>query len=184
VISTNPRAGASQAKGSAVQLVVSSGKKAVTIPPLVGQSPTAAAQQLGALQLTVAGPITEPSLTVKSGQVTRTDPAAGSSVPIGSSVTLYVSTGPQQVTVPDLRLDTQAQATAALQALGLVGKFTTQPVDKRRDDGIVISQDPKAGTTVAQNSTINVVIGSFNGTTSTTSNSSTTSTPSTTVPFP
>ena len=174
VISTNPAAGTARAKGSAVQLVVSSGKQQVTIPSLVGQTPSAAGQTLGQLGLTVGNQTNEASATVPAGEVTRTDPPANSSVPIGSSVTVFVSTGQPQVTVPDVTNDTQAQANSALQAVGLVANFSSQPTTDQTKDGKVISENPGPNTTVNKGSTVNVVIGSFTGTTSTSSTTSTT----------
>ena len=177
VISTNPLAGTTQGKGSSVQLVVSTGKAQVTIPSLVNESPGPAGQQLGALQLDVTQ-ANEPSSTVTAGLVTRTSPAAGTMVAIGTSVTMYVSTGPQQVTVPNLQNDTKAQAATALTAagVGLVPNFTTQPVDTQSQNGIVISQTPAPNSTVNEGSTVDVVIGSFSSGSSTTSPSSSTTT--------
>lgn len=155
----------------------------VTIPSLTGQTPSAAGQVLGAHGLTVASQIDEPSATVPFGEVTRTSPTAGTSVPVGSSVTVYVSTGPQQVSVPNLGQDTKAEAQTALKAVGLVGNFTTQPVTDPTQDGLVISQNPAANATLAKGSTVNVVLGSFTSTstsTSTPTTSSPTTTPSTT----
>ena len=183
VITTNPLPGTKQTPGSAVQLVVSTGKPVVTIPSLTGQTPSAAGQVLGAHGLTVASQIDEPSATVPFGEVTRTSPTAGTSVPVGSSVTVYVSTGPQQVSVPNLGQDTKAEAQTALKAVGLVGNFTTQPVTDPTQDGLVISQNPAANATLAKGSTVNVVLGSFTSTstsTSTPTTSSPTTTPSTT----
>ncbi len=161
VISTNPPAGTKRAKGSAVQLVVSTGKQQVPIPSLVGQTPSAAGQELGVLGLVVADQVSEPSSTVQFGRVTRTDPPAGSKLPIGSSVTVYVSSGVPQVTVPDLSNDTQAQASAALQAAGLTGSFANQPTTNQAQDGKVVGQNPTPNSTVNKGSTVNVVIGQF-----------------------
>jgi serine/threonine-protein kinase len=161
VINTNPPAGTKRAKGSAVQLVVSTGKQQVPIPSLVGQTPSAAGQELGAAGLVVGDQVSEPSTTVQFGQVTRTDPPAGSTVPIGSSVTVYVSSGVPQVTVPDLSNDTQAQASSALQAAGLAGSFTNQPTTNQAQNGKVINQNPVPNATVNKGSTVNVVIGQF-----------------------
>jgi beta-lactam-binding protein with PASTA domain/tRNA A-37 threonylcarbamoyl transferase component Bud32 len=167
VINTNPPAGSSRAKGSAVQLVVSSGKKQVMIPLLAGKTPTAAGAALAQLGLGIANQTNEASASIPAGEVTRTDPPAGSQVAFGSSVTVFVSTGVPQVSVPDLTHDTQTPAFAALQALGLTGNFTTIPVTDAAQDGIVQSQDPAAKATVAKGSTVNVVIGSFTSPTTT-----------------
>jgi serine/threonine-protein kinase len=169
VISTNPPAGQSAAKGSVVHLLVSTGKQQVKIPSLVGQTPSSAGQILGQLGLTVGSQNNESSADVQAGEVTRTDPPAGTSVPAGSSVTVYVSTGPPQVAVPDLTNDTKAAAQAALQAAGLVGFFTTTPVSDKHQDGMVQSQSPSPNSTANKGSTVNVVIGAYNGTTTTTS---------------
>jgi serine/threonine-protein kinase len=161
VIGTNPPAGTKRAKGSQVQLVVSTGKQQVAIPSLVGQTPAAAGQALGELGLVVGDSPSEPSSSVPFGRVTRTDPPAGSKLPIGSSVTVYVSSGVPQVTVPDLSNDTQAQASAALQAVSLNGNFTNQDTTNSAQDGKVISQSPTPNDTVNKGSTVNVVIGQF-----------------------
>jgi eukaryotic-like serine/threonine-protein kinase len=178
VISTNPSAGTLRAPGSAVQLVVSTGKETVSIPPLVGQTPSAAGQALGAAGLTVGSQINQPSSTVQFGLVIQTSPPAGTAVPVGSSVTVYVSTGPPQVTVPNLAQDTQAEANTALAALGLVGQYTTQPVASPSQNNIVVSQSPPANTAVNKGSTVNVVIGAYSAPTTTSSSSSPATAPS------
>jgi serine/threonine-protein kinase len=179
VISTTPAAGVSAAQGSAVQLVVSTGKQQVKIPSLVGQTPGVAGNTLGSLGLVVGTQTNESSATVPAGQVTRTDPPAGSMVAAGSSVTVFVSTGPPQVAVPDLTNDTQSAAQAALQAAGLTGSFTTTPVSDKHQDGIVQSQNPAPNSTVDKGSTVNVVVGAFKATPTTTTTSTTTPTSST-----
>jgi serine/threonine-protein kinase len=174
VISTNPPVGQSAAKGSVVRLVVSTGKQQVKIPSLVGQTPSEAGATLGNLGLTVGSQDTDPSADIPAGEVTRTDPPAGASVAAGSSVTVFVSTGPPQVTVPDLTNDTQAAARAALQAAGLVGNFTTTPVTDKHQDGIVQSQSPSPNSTANKGSTVNVVLGSYTSTSTSTSTTPTT----------
>jgi serine/threonine-protein kinase len=181
VISTNPPAGTKRAKGSQVQLVVSSGKQQVTIPPLVGQTPSAAGQDLGQLGLVVGDQVSEPSTSVQFGRVTRTDPPAGAKVAIGSAVTVYVSSGVPQVTVPDLSNDTQAQASAALQAAGLAGNFSTQATTNQAQDGKVVTQNPAPNATVNKGSTVNVVIGQFTPPPTTAAPTTTTTTPAATT---
>jgi len=175
VIRTNPPAGSTQGKGSAVQLVVSSGKQQVQIPSLVGQTPSAAGQALGALQLTVGNQVNEASATVPVGEVTRTSPPAGQMVALGTSVTVFVSTGPQQVSVPNVQNDTESQASTALQAAGLtVGKVTGP------SNGIVMSTSPAAGATANKGSAVNLMMGPSNNTTTTSTTASTV--PSSSIP--
>ena len=171
VISTTPAAGQSAGEGSAVQVVVSTGKPQVTIPSVVGQDPATAGGELGALGLKVTTQ-QESSSTIQQGYVTRTSPPAGTAVAVGTTVTVYVSTGSPTVAVPNLKHDTQGEAAAALAAVGLVPNFTNQPVNNANQDGIVISQNPAAGTQVANGSTVSVVVGQFQNTTTTTTGKS------------
>ena len=83
-------------------------------------------------------------------------------MPVGSSVTVYVSTGSPQVTVPDLTNDTQAgrqQPPSRRSAWSAASR--TMPVSIAAQDGIVQSQSPQGGATVNKGSTVNVVIGSY-----------------------
>ena len=87
----------------------------------------------------------------------------------------WLVAGVMLVASPALANDTQAAATSALQAVSLVGSFTTQPTSDGTQNGLVISQAPLAGSTANQGSTVKVIIGAYTA-------SSTTSTPSTTLP--
>jgi serine/threonine-protein kinase len=173
VISTNPAGGQKAPQGSHVTMVVSTGLPQVTIPTLVGSDPATAGQKLGALGL-VVNSASEASPTIAAGLVTRTNPPAGASVQVGSTVTVYTSTGLPQVQVPNLQGLTKTQAQTALANAQLTAQFTTVAVSSQTQNGVVQSQNPTAGTAVAQGSTVNVVIGSY--TPATTGSSTTTST--------
>jgi len=87
VVATVPGAAAVEPFGSPVTVQVSLGPKPVTVPSLGGQSPSAAAASLTALGLVVGGPYGPSGATT----VVSTDPAAGTSVPVGSVVNVYTS---------------------------------------------------------------------------------------------
>ncbi len=97
VLSQDPRQGSDVPKGTTVRLVVSGGKAKVQVPSVVGQDETTAASELGSAGFRVRK-VTEPSATVPSGRVIRTDPGAGAQLDKNSTVTLVVSTGPQVTT--------------------------------------------------------------------------------------
>ncbi len=97
VLSQDPRQGTDVQKGSTVRLVVSAGRAKVQVPSVVGQDEAAAESELRAAGFRVRK-VTEPSPTVRSGQVIRSDPGAGAQLDKGSTVTLVVSTGPQTTT--------------------------------------------------------------------------------------
>ena len=87
VISTTPAAGQSVNKGSAVAVVVSKGKKPVTIPAsIVGKSVADASAILTNAGLTVSGVTGNPTRTV-----TGATPAVGTQVKSGSAVSLVTS---------------------------------------------------------------------------------------------
>jgi eukaryotic-like serine/threonine-protein kinase len=173
VIDETPTAGTQVAKGSTVNLSVSSGKQQVQIPNESGKDPTVAANDLGNLGLKVKT-VQEPSDTIPSGQVTRTDPSAGAMVPKGNTVLLYVSTGPAPVSVPNVVGKGQAQAQSILTAAGFTVTVQTVPVLLPSQNGFVQSQSPTAGSKAAKGSAVTINVGQFVASTSTSSTTSTT----------
>lgn len=99
---------------------------------------------------------------VSEGVIISQDPEAGRSlmiVPEGIDVTLTVSTGVRQTTVPDVLNDPYSEATVALQNAGF--KVETQyAASDTVTEGYVISTDPAPGEQLAQGSTIFVTISS------------------------
>jgi beta-lactam-binding protein with PASTA domain/tRNA A-37 threonylcarbamoyl transferase component Bud32 len=165
VISTEPTAGTPAPKGSHVTVVVSGGAPPVQVPSVLNDSQARAGQVLGAAGLNVTATVSQPSTTVKAGLVTGTNPPAGATVPVGSGVTVYVSSGPPTTVVPNLTGDTQAQAQSALAAANLVGQFNPVPVTDPKQNGLVQSQSPPAGTTVPDQTKVSVQIGQYQATT-------------------
>ena len=102
VISQNPVAGNSAPFGSAVALVVSSGKCPVTAPNTVGMTQAAAGTALTGAHLTVGTVTQQCSNTVANGLVISQNPVAGNSAPFGSAVALVVSNGVCVILPPDL----------------------------------------------------------------------------------
>jgi hypothetical protein len=93
VISQSPNASTSGSKGGAVNLVVSSGPATVAAPAVTGDTQAAATTSLTGAGLTVGTVTMASSTTVASGKVISENPAAGTSVDVGSAVSLIVSTG-------------------------------------------------------------------------------------------
>lgn len=117
VTRTNPAAGTSESEGSSVVLYISSGE--TSVPNVTGRNQNDAQSLLikAGFNVTIQQ---QNSSTVPSNTVIGTNPAAGSIVPQGSMITLLVSNGPQQTSVP-AGLSGQSVATvkSALNALGL-----------------------------------------------------------------
>ncbi|MGW9827787.1 eukaryotic-like serine/threonine-protein kinase [Brevibacterium pityocampae] len=95
---------------------------------------------------------------IAEGNVVSTDPPAGSQVSEGDLIVLYVSTGPDSVEVPDVAGDTES---LARQRIGDTGLTAGSNIDENSPDvaaGTVIETRPGAGSTVAKDSTVDLVI--------------------------
>jgi serine/threonine-protein kinase len=167
VLSQDPKGNTDAAKGSTVTITVSSGKAKVVVPNEAGKDANEAANDLGAMKLKTKT-IREASSTIADGSVIRTDPAAGASVDEGSTVTLVVSSGPEQVTVPDVVGMTQSQATSTLQGAGFHVVSQDQLTTHASENGQVLDQTPNAGTKAAKGSTVTITVGRTAGGTTTT----------------
>jgi eukaryotic-like serine/threonine-protein kinase len=156
VTATDPPAGQSVRVGTTVHVNVMSGPALATVPSVVGLSIQDATAKLNA-----AGFNANPSYvdsTAPSGQVISQHPAPGSSEPKGSSVSISVSNGPPQVTVPDVVGYTSQQAVSALEAAGFqVSEQYTQT--GAAGDNIVQRQNPAGNSQAPKGSTVTIVIG-------------------------
>lgn len=94
VVSQSPRGGNAQ-EGSTVTIVISQGKKSITVPPVQGQSKKEAQAALQKAGLKVAVK-EEYSDSVKAGQVISQSVASGKIVPADTTVTITVSKGPEE----------------------------------------------------------------------------------------
>ncbi len=114
VITTNPGAGSTVHEGETISLYISQGQdfQSVKVPEVQGKYKDDAVTMLtnSGLYVYVAS---QPSDTVPQNLVISQDPAPGSSVKTGSSITITVSTGPDNAIVlnPDQGGDTTAQNT-------------------------------------------------------------------------
>jgi beta-lactam-binding protein with PASTA domain len=159
VISESPVAGTTVAVGSAVNLIVSSGKAPLTVPNEVGVSQTAATTTLRGLGFLVTSSQAT-SATIAAGNIISEKPSAGTAVSIGSTVALVVSSGRPLVQVPAETGATQAAALSSLTSKGLNEGAVTHQLSASVAVGKVISQKPLAGTTVAAGSAVTLVISS------------------------
>jgi len=94
--------------------------------------------------------------TRPQGIVIEQSPEAGSEVDEGSSVRLVVSIGPPRDTVPDLVGQTEAEAVDALREAGFESETTR--VFSQKKEGIVVSQEPKAGANLKEGETVTLAV--------------------------
>jgi len=149
IVSQDPAGGTMVDSGTIVNIVVSTGPDApatVPVPDVAGQPEGDAQKALEDVGF-VTTSTQQPSAGVEIGLVISTNPAAGTEVAPGTSVEMLVSSGPDDVVVPDFTGMTTDEATAAAEAAGLTITFE-EDANNPDPDGVVISQDPAAGTTV------------------------------------
>jgi serine/threonine-protein kinase len=97
---------------------------------------------------------------IDEGNVVETDPTAGSQVSEGDRVTMMVSTGPDSVEVPDVEGDTES---LARQKIGDAGLTAGSNIEENSPDvpaGEVMETRPGAGTEVARDSNVDLVLSS------------------------
>ena len=100
----------------------------------------------------------EVSDTVAVDTVIRTDPAAGTMVGANTLITVYVSTGKTQVSMPDLSGMNEQMAKDAIQQAQLTLGTIVQAHSATIPKGQVIESDPVSGTKLAQGAVVNLTI--------------------------
>ena len=156
VISQSPGGGAKADKGAVVRLVISDGQGTVAVPHVADLPERQARNALKARKFRVS--VTrEASDSIAAGIALGTNPQEGTKLAPGANVTLVVSSGTDQVEVPDVVGDSADSAEKALTALGFTVTRTPKE-DAKADPGTVLSQDPAPKTKAGKGSTINLVV--------------------------
>jgi serine/threonine-protein kinase len=156
VFAQDPRPGQTADEGSTVHLRVSSGPGQAAVPSVVGLSRADAEQQLkdAGFKSKVEQQFSD---TVKKGSVISATPTVGTLIERGTTVTLTVSKGKEQVDVPNLTGETEDDARSAIEGAGLrVGTVTRE--ESSEDPGTVIGQSPSAGKTLAKGSAVDLTV--------------------------
>nr|WP_318241427.1 Stk1 family PASTA domain-containing Ser/Thr kinase [Cellulomonas avistercoris] len=98
-----------------------------------------------------------------AGLVTRTDPPEGTTVDQETEVTVYISTGPGEVKVPNVTDKTEAEAVQILEDAGLAVSPTRQYEDHPTiAKGRVTKTEPAADAAVKAGSTVTLFVASGN----------------------
>lgn len=141
VVGQNPQPGAQQDPAYPVAVQVSTGPSDTAVPDVTKYTVASAKQRLVNYNL-VAGKVTEiDDKTIPAGQVVRTDPAIGQTVPVGSTVALFVSTG--KVAVPNVVGQDYTSAAKTLTDAGFRVARKDEPSRDTRD--LVLDQDVREG---------------------------------------
>jgi beta-lactam-binding protein with PASTA domain/predicted Ser/Thr protein kinase len=178
--------GTQQLLGSSITItVVGTPTKAIVPTFTANETAQQAGAALGAKGFQVSS-TSKPvfNSTVPAGDVIRSIPPSGTSLPQGSVVELVTSRGPA-ISVPNLIGSNPSDAEATLTALGLTLSVSTtqQPETNPAFSGVIVLQDPSAGSKLAAGNAVTVETGVYiGGTTGTGATTTTTTTlPLTTV---
>ncbi len=141
--------------GAVAYAILGGGSSGKAVPP-VNNLPLAQAEKA----ITRAGlgfkPVDKASSSVRKGNVIYTSPANGSIVPSGTKVTLYVSTGPAKVRVPNVVGKQETVAQSALSPpFQVVVKTATHST---KAQGTVVRQSPQPGTLLLPGSKVVIYV--------------------------
>lgn len=158
VFEQEPLANSKAPKGSKVRISVSQGAEMVPVPYVVDKKKADAIAELQKAGFKVT-PKDQPSATVDKGVVVDQKPAGGGTAPKGSEIVIFVSSGPELVSVPDVKLMTEADAKAKLISVGFVPDVQPAVEPDPAKVGKVTGQLPAALTKAVKGSTVTIQVG-------------------------
>ena len=189
VVAQKPPAGKGVDKGSKVTLNVSTGTGPATttvgttttrattatvtttttasrvrVPRVVGLAQTPALRRLNTLRLRPS--VTYVRSTQPANRVVSQVPAAGTSLRRNSRVRVNVSTGPNPqsaATVPSVLGQDQATAADNLRSAGFRVAVLNRPTRNQSQNGLVIDEQPRAGSSIPRGSQVTIFVGRFSG---------------------
>lgn len=163
VLRTNPTANSQLQPGTPIMVVVSGGKEITDVPDITGKQLSEAAELLEEAGLALAQNVREEnSSDIPEGEIISQHPAAGAQLSKGSEVRVTISSGQEEVRVPDVRGMASDEARVLLTDLGF--QVSVHPVDgfERPDQVVSVSglggMRPKGSTLALEVSRGNLIM--------------------------
>ncbi|UCC81472.1 MAG: PASTA domain-containing protein [Gemmatimonadota bacterium] len=156
VVAQEPLAGQMARPGSALRVTTSLGPPERPVPDVVGLSREQAEMIL--LQAGFEVEVTRLDASADVGQVVGVRPAPGTPVVLPGTVRLLVSAGASSVQIPDLAMQSVAEAEATLRRLGLRLGEVLEDSASLAAPGTVLGQSPVAGEQVARGARVSVTV--------------------------
>ena len=163
VLHQTPAAGMTVKKGKTVSLTVNGEAEQIVVEDVKGYKQQDAYDALKALNLSPKIQAVADDDTAV-GYVVKTDPAAGSTVSTGTTVTIYVSSGPstESAVIPNIVGYQYSTAKEELEAAGFV--VTAEYDDESdKDENTVLSVSPNEGEKAKKGSVVTVTVSSGKG---------------------
>jgi serine/threonine-protein kinase len=153
-----PLAGSMMRRGDELHAVVARAGDSVKVPRTTGMTPAAARELLEGARLRAGDPTPTADAQTPTGLVIGTTPPADTSVAIGSTIGLRVSTGAATAPVPQLYGKRLSTAKDLITKAGFQLGAIKHGSDDDRDPGEIIGQTPKANEAAPAGSKIDVVV--------------------------
>ncbi len=137
--------------------------KEVVVPDIVGMNMAQAEEELDKLGLVMNVIAKQNDPTIEKDLIISQDPGKGRKVKAGRQIDVVVSTGSEQVKVPNIVGVTVKEATTRLANKGLNLGTPQEVYDEKYEAGIIISQKPLADTNVDAGTNVDVVVSKGKG---------------------
>ncbi|MGW5191593.1 Stk1 family PASTA domain-containing Ser/Thr kinase [Kribbella sp. NPDC004138] len=159
IIRQTPQGGTEAEQGSTVNVVVSAGQTAFSVPDVIGLSESKARNALEDAkgQFKVKDKAIEQDSEEKKGTVIAVSPDPTAQYPSGQEFTLTISSGKTEVDVPNVVTQTYDDAKLTLEKAGFQVGYTFGN-DQNAPEGTVLQQSVKAGSKAAKGSLITLTV--------------------------
>jgi serine/threonine-protein kinase len=150
--------GKSSSAATSAKTTSASSEEGIEVPDLRGKTIEEATKIANEKGIGVKQASVEASDQYPEGQIISQDPDAGSKVEKGTTISVVISGGQANITIPaGLVGMTREEAETTLQSMGLVTSVQEQ-YSADIEEGKVISTDPGEGTSVASGSTVTLYV--------------------------
>lgn len=153
-----PLPGSTVRTKSTVTVFISKGSDQIILPDFKGQGLSAATVRLSELGLKIGEVTSEENETVNKDKIISTVPLAGSKVKKGDVIAVVLSRGVEAVKVPRLIGKSLSTAKRIIESNGFAVGSVSWEVSIDYNVGIIMRQNPRAGTMAKKGSKINLVV--------------------------
>lgn len=143
---------------STVTVFVSQGSSTIVLPDLTGQSLSEATVNLSELGLTVGEVRSEENSEIPKDRIVSTMPKGRTSVRKGDMISVVVSLGAQEISVPRLIGKSLSSAKRIVEENGFTVGRVSYELSAEFNVGIVMRQRPGAGATALKGSAIDLIV--------------------------
>ncbi|MEO0123943.1 MAG: PASTA domain-containing protein [candidate division WOR-3 bacterium] len=143
---------------SSITVFISKGSSSVIIPDLKGLGLSEATIRLNELGLRIGDIKTEENSTVEKDKIVTTLPSSGSKAKKGDAITIVLSGGAEMIEVPRVIGRALSTAKRIIEEKGFVVGSVSYEVSTEFDVGIVMAQNPRAGTKARKGSKVDLTV--------------------------